>query len=191
MGWTTVFDKPENSTIGMKEYFEPQYNCETKTNIFKFLDFSKKGNALYVLYEIVNKETQKKTVTCDVVLISFEDNAFSYKTLNEASGPFAYDPPAKFLKILKDYPTESAYANDWRENCYKEIDQKKKKKELIEKLKAGTLIRFEEPQHFSEEILHEFYVYDLKKNLFRAKGGTFNGCYRIKDFDRLRFEVVS
>lgn len=190
MGWTTVYDKPENSAAGMKEYFEPQYNCESKTMMFKFLDLSKKGNALYVLYEIISKYSKNKTVTCDVVLISFEDGAFSYKTLNESSGPFAYEPPVKFLKILKDYPAETEYAKDWRKNCYREIEHKKEKKKIIAKLKFGTKIKFEEPQHFGEEVLYEFRVYDLKKKLFTVDGGAFKGCYRIKDFARLKFDIV-
>lgn len=40
---------------------------------------------------------------------------FAYKDMDETCGPCAYDCPESILKLLS--PTDSQWANEWREKC--------------------------------------------------------------------------
>lgn len=179
MGWTGVYEKPEKNKKGLSEFFSSKYTGENEKNIFTFMDLSVKGNAVYILYSIFNKVKSEKRITCDVVLISYDVNMFSFKEMNENVGPFGYDVPVKFLKQLT--PTDSKYANSWREKCY----EMKKKEKLTKK---GTTIIFDEPVSFPGEMIQTFIVHDEKKSLFKKPGCS--DLYRIRGYKNMSYTIV-
>ena len=63
---------------------------------------------------------------------------FAYKLMDETVGPYQYDCPKGILDLLT--PTESKYANEWRQKCYANIAQKKDKNSFG-KLPVGTVIK--------------------------------------------------
>lgn len=64
---------------------------------------------------------------------------FSYKDVDETSGPFYYDCPKGILDLLT--PTDSEWANEWRNKCREHL-QKKKDKKTKGTLPIGTMIKF-------------------------------------------------
>jgi hypothetical protein len=51
---------------------------------------------------------------------------FSYKGMTETDGPCQQDCPASILKLLS--PTDSEWANEWRNKCWENIQEKKEKR---------------------------------------------------------------
>lgn len=59
-----------------------------------------------------------------VMLTSERDRYwFGYKEMDETMGPCCYDCPESILKLLS--PTDSKYANEWRQKCHERHEQKK------------------------------------------------------------------
>ena len=68
---------------------------------------------------------------------------FSYKDMSEDWCPCEQDCPVSILKLLT--PTDSEYANEWRQKCYENAEKKKaarKDPHNINNLAVGTRIRF-------------------------------------------------
>lgn len=100
------------------------------------------GNYVYVengqyTYEEIPREEQR---TFGVVILTSTDSHsyynFSYKVMDESVGPCYYDCPISILKLLT--PTNSAYAVQWRKNCYEHFNAKKK----LNSAPIGATIRF-------------------------------------------------
>ena len=64
---------------------------------------------------------------------------FGYKDMNETCGPCERRCPATILDLLT--PTDSSWANEWREDCRKNLAQKKSRPALG-KLPLGSVIEF-------------------------------------------------
>lgn len=73
---------------------------------------------------------------------------FSYKDMDETCGPYQYDCPKGILDLLT--PTDSEFANNWRERCYENLE-KKKDKNSLSKLPIGSVIKYTD--HNGEEIM--------------------------------------
>lgn len=67
---------------------------------------------------------------------------FAYKDMDEGCGPCQCDCPKGILDILS--PTDSKWANDWRQACYENI-AKKKSKGGFKSLPVGTIIKVTMP----------------------------------------------
>lgn len=63
---------------------------------------------------------------------------FSYKDMDETVGPYKRDCPKSILDLLS--PTESEWANEWRQECYKNLE-KKKNPNALSNLPVGTQIK--------------------------------------------------
>lgn len=68
---------------------------------------------------------------------------FCYKAMDEASGPYFYDAPAKILNLLS--PTTNENALKWREGCRSAIASKK----ALKALKDGDRIELASPVYFA------------------------------------------
>lgn len=65
---------------------------------------------------------------------------FCYKDMDETCGPCQAECPESILKLLS--PTDSQWANEWRERC-RENAKKKKSPDALKNLPLGTIIRYE------------------------------------------------
>lgn len=89
---------------------------------------------------------------------------FSYKEMSESMGPNEVGAPAKVLDALT--PTEDQYALEWRQECREQLA----KRAAAKKVKAGTVIEFEQPVKFSDGFEYSRFVFE-GGNVFQAKGG--------------------
>lgn len=67
---------------------------------------------------------------------------FSYKDMDETSGPCYYDCPKGILDLLT--PTDNEWANNWRNKCHEQLNEKKKPN-LLSKLPENTIIQVTMP----------------------------------------------
>lgn len=67
---------------------------------------------------------------------------FSYKDMDESMGPYNYDCPKGILDLLT--PTDSEWANNWRQAC-REHYAKKNNPNALNKLPLGSVIQFTLP----------------------------------------------
>ena len=86
---------------------------------------------------------------------------FGYKDMDETCGPCEADCPKSILELLT--PTDSEWANQWRQRCYDNLERKKNSKWLT-KLPFGSKVRF----------TFEDKAYILEKS---APGGQFKNWY--------------
>lgn len=63
---------------------------------------------------------------------------FSYKDMDETVGPYKRDCPKNILDLLS--PTESQWANEWRQECYENL-KKKRDPQALKNLPVGTKIK--------------------------------------------------
>lgn len=97
----------------------------------------KDGNGEYI-YEDVQGEPVWAAVFLTQVDMKDYFN-FSYKDMDESAGPCQYDCPLSILKLLS--PTDSEWANEWREKCKRRAEQKKSPNALAN-LPIGAHIQF-------------------------------------------------
>lgn len=91
-----------------------------------------------------------REVWCAVCKVSYYPKdyyGFCVKAMSEHDGPYFHKCPEKILKLLT--PTDSEYANTWREKCWANVNHKKVVK------KAG------------DKVLYCGHVYSLDENLGR------------------------
>lgn len=106
-----------------------------------------KLTTLYAAIEKKNKETGERKVFAAVILIQMikgqQYENFGYKDMDETCGPCSYDCPKSILQLLT--PTDSQYANDWREQCWNKINERKS----APKIKVGNVFNFAKNIKFS------------------------------------------
>ena len=91
--------------------------------------------------EIVDIPKEEQCVFAAVFLTSTDMKDywnFSYKNMDESSGPYECDCPKGILDLLT--PTDNEYVNNWRKQCYENI-VKKKNPNALNKLPVGTVIK--------------------------------------------------
>jgi hypothetical protein len=88
--------------------------------------------------------------------------------MDETMGPNGYNAPARVLDKLT--PTDSQFANEWREVCRERI--------AIGNPKPGDLVRFEREWSFANgDHLSELVL--VKRNTFRAPLPGYGTTYRL------------
>jgi hypothetical protein len=98
----------------------------------------KDENDNYIYEDIPENERE----TFAVVFLTYTDMKdhfnFSYKPMDETVGPCQHNCPKGILDLLS--PTESQWANEWRQKCRENL-QKKKNPNALNKLPVGTKIK--------------------------------------------------
>jgi hypothetical protein len=112
----------KNGKVDRKMECDSQLNFETEKTTNRVLKSTMKGSVYYAAVETVQKETGKREVWAAVFKTYGQDRKdpyfnFGYKGMDESMGPCYYDCPASILDLLT--PTDSEYANNWREKCRK------------------------------------------------------------------------
>lgn len=98
---------------------------------------------------------------------------FSYKEMDETVGPCYYDCPKGILDLLT--PTNSKWANNWRNKCREQLE-KKKNLNSLNKLPEGTVIQVTMP--FDTKMYREGDVVKLTKVKWGKRYKWFaSSCY--------------
>lgn len=77
-----------------------------------------------------------------VVILDRKKGEFGWKTMSEDMGPYYSNCPLNILGMLT--PTDSTYANEWRERCRNNATFKKS----VKKLQHGDVVKFNTPLSF-------------------------------------------
>lgn len=110
---------------------------------------------------------------------------FGVKTMEESMGPCEDHCPASILSLLS--PTDSEYANNWRERCRKNIEAKKDP-HALKNLPVGAVIRFTLHTGESIELLKHAAAYQFKRPFwFYQSSGRYMPATRIP----ANYEVVT
>lgn len=110
---------------------------------------------------------------------------FAYKDLSEDMGPAECDCPASILSLLS--PTDSEWANEWRERCRKRIEEKKSP-HALKNLPVGSVIRFVMHNGKTVELYKHPAACQFKRPFWYEKE---SGCYMSANRIPSNYEVVS
>lgn len=138
MGWT--FYHVDSWDLDRKAEIDKKFNWEEDGKSVKVLKSAMVGSTWYGALQVDNGESVE--VTAEVVLTALDNKEyfnFGYKEMGESCGPHKAECPVGILKLLT--PTDSEWANQWRERCWKYHEQKKSPNALG-KLPYGAEIEF-------------------------------------------------
>lgn len=107
---------------------------------------------------------------------------FGYKGMDETMGPGYHGAPAKILDLLT--PTDSEWANQWRDKCRETIAHRAKGR----KVKAGTVVKFVRPVNLTGGYGEQDTFIFVKRNDFTLLGGT---PVRLTGWRDRDYEVVT
>jgi len=108
------------------------------------------------------------------------DYNFSYKEMDETSGPYYYDAPAAVLDALS--PTENPLSLVWRNECRKKLAARAKRP----RISKGDTVKFEKPIKFTSGAELDTFTF-VGRNIFSADGRR----YRIGNWHETPYTVVS
>jgi len=81
----------------------------------KCLRYSLRGNELWTVWEIKDLETSQTTKIINLDRLSHQrSDGWGYKSILESAGPYYYNCPLSFFKIVPDPP--NTYAAIWRQS---------------------------------------------------------------------------
>ncbi len=151
MGWT--FTHKEKGTDLTKWFVEHGVLRWSETCDYEYKVLAGKTVNLSTYYgavEKVHKETGERAVFAVVILIrhvrtkrGWGEN-FGYKDMSEEDGPCEAECPKSILELLT--PTESEYANDWRQRC--RVYQNARAQ--VAQLSPGRELVFKDPLRFRD-----------------------------------------
>ncbi len=148
MGWVT-YHRPAGQTD--REHFTKEMNAD-----HEILDCATVKRTFYAA--VRNKtDGQVWAWVCLIQRTRGEYN-FGYKSMDESMGPNEAECPARILDLLT--PTESQWANEWREACRKRIAHKAEARATTTTVKDGTVIKLAKPLHFRGD--HEAQEFRLR-----------------------------
>ncbi len=140
MGWTgTVASHYRNGRVDVKAELDEQFTWAK----WRVIKSSIVGSTYYAALEEV--DALERNVVAVVVLTSTrkaDGCNFFYKDICETSGPSEAKCPLSILKLLS--PTDSEWANTWREQCLEYHEKKKMTKadpNSLKNLPVGSKIR--------------------------------------------------
>lgn len=188
MGWTSQHATYYKNGIidrkaEMDNYFKEEDSANGKYH-FKTLKSAMVGSTYYAAIEKINNETKEREVFALICLTSVDMNDyfnFSYKDMDETMGPNERKCPIGILNLLT--PTDSQWANEWRNDCRKYHEKKNEFARLDAYGKKGGKIGFTLKNNLTsgykagEEIIlywHEtWYLYSNK-----TRGYWTDGTYK-------------
>lgn len=143
MGWTYQAAKfyKENGSIDRKAECDNMLNWEGDTAKLEVLKSTMKGSTYYAAVKTTVKATGESYVWAAVFLTATDKRSyydFGYKDMDETVGPCEDDCPKSILELLT--PTDSKYANEWRERCWAKHNAPKKS---LSSVKIGEVIEFQ------------------------------------------------
>lgn len=166
MGWTT-YHRAKGQTHA--EHFATDLNKN-----LEIIESSAKGGTFYAA--VRNKETAE--VFALVILFRWAPRDyynFGTKWMDETVGPCEDEAPAKILDLLT--PTDSKWANEWRERCRKNLEKAAEGKKVSSKVKDGDVIRVDKPLNFVGGGTAQEFRLEMRGRTrrWRANPGTVDG----------------
>lgn len=139
------------------------------------------------MYELIPQGSRQ--VFAAITLTSVQNKKyfnFSYKDMDETTGPFYYDCPESILKMLS--PTDNERAMEWRKKC-KEVAAHKK---TLFTLPVGAVIEFASPYNMTSGIKTGDTVRLVKKSYIGGKEYWMNENFKWKNsIISLNFKILS
>ena len=161
MGWTSYrATHYKNGNVDRKAECDAYFMEGLNRGYFDVLKSSMVGSVYYAavkpLKKYGGKDENGVSISIDipmdeqwvfgVVFLTSTDSKdyfnFSYKDMDETVGPCYYDCPKGILDLLT--PTDNEWANDWRNKCREQLNEKKKPN-LLSKLPENTIIQVTMP----------------------------------------------
>lgn len=176
MGWT-YFHKPSN--VGVKDWFGTVWSERVEV-----LDVAiVKMRTLYAACRY--KDTGR--VFAAIFLLGYAPKDyynFGYKDMDETVGPYESECPERILKLLT--PTDSEYANMWRERCWANIKAKKNRP----KYENGMIVKFKHELTFTNGYKGDIFklLIEGRKQVFAALQG---GRYTITKWKDREHEIIT
>jgi hypothetical protein len=159
MGWTFT-----HVAKGAKvsDFFSNEFNYTKEDGSYgKVVACSAKPTVAYLAYEY-RKSNGESGVTAFVCLINRKKSHlnFGYKDMDESMGPNVSNCPESILNLLT--PTDSKWANQWRERCRTNLKN-------VKKIKKDSVLHFKNEIPFGKYgKAKTFTVVDVKKNHYFA-----------------------
>lgn len=147
MGWIFRPEDTHNYTRLQIVTDQVNYTCEKYTD--KVVYGRQRGSVCYLAVRTTNHETNESVVNGLVVLTSIDSKSsfnFGTKYISETMGPHYYHAPKKLIEMLS--PTDSKFANEWRQQCLSNVGKNTKRKkdaEILRSLPLGSVIRIADP----------------------------------------------
>ena len=129
MGWTVYY-----TDVPTRAEMDKYYNWEDEGQKVEVLKSVMAGSVYYAAVKITDKRDLSTMVTAAVVKTKRRNGELAFKAMDETMGPCEANCPVSILRLLT--PTDSKYANDWRQRCKKNAMQPK-----LSTLPVGTRIR--------------------------------------------------
>lgn len=141
MGWTWYnAGYYKNGKIDRKAEMDEKFNWtegERKVSVLKSV---MRGSVYYAAVRSQNESngTDKTVAVVCLTSTNMKDYTnFGYKDMDETMGPGPSNCPKSILDLLT--PTDSEWANEWRDRCRKNLERNRAKKPLP----VGTIIEIE------------------------------------------------
>ena len=157
MGWTCTYKEPG---VSMTQWFVERgvlrWSGESPY-AYKVLDSAMVRFVHYAAIEKTAKATGQRVVFATVILTkSFRKGAdghnFCWKDMGESEGPCEDRCPARILDLLS--PTDSEYANGWRQRCRDRIALDR----AMPSLEPGIRVHFSTPVQFSSGAVSDLVI---------------------------------
>lgn len=144
MGWdyTHATHYTRTGAIDKKAEIDELYTWQNDTRKAEVVRSSMVGGTYYAAVKVTILSTGEAETFAAVALTHTNNRDyfnFGVKTMEESMGPCEDHCPASILSLLS--PTDSEYANNWRERCRKNIEAKKDP-HALKNLPVGAVIRF-------------------------------------------------
>lgn len=141
MGWTWYqAGHYKNGKIDRKAELDVQFTWNENGRSVSVLKSIMRGSVYYAAVKSTNATNGTECVFAAVCLTSTDMKSFynfGFKDMSEDMGPGPDECPKGILDLLT--PTDSEWANEWRERCRANLERNKKKKPL----EIGTVIEYE------------------------------------------------
>jgi hypothetical protein len=170
------------------EYLDDQFTFDRDERSYRVLRSALVAmRRYYAAVERIEKLPGERSVVAIICLVDYnprnrDGHLFGYKDMDETFGACEVDCPAAILDLLT--PTDSKWANEWRQSCRARLAKPKPR--------AGQTLVLATPLKFSDgETLARFHVVEKtwrnrKKLVFRGDNG---GDYRIRNLRDLEYMI--
>lgn len=146
-------------------------------DLLRYTGKDEDGSPIYVEIPDIERETWAAVFLTKTDARDYYN--FYYKDMSEDMGPAEASCPASILRLLS--PTDSEWANEWREKCRKHIERKKSPNALSN-LPIGTVIRFVTYNGETVELLKHPAAYQFKRPFWYCQEtGRYMPATRIPD----------
>jgi hypothetical protein len=183
MGWLYMQSIAPYKTP--KEYLNNQLTFESEKATYRVLQSALVAmRHYYAAVEIREKTTNKRDVNCVICLVNYkpldkEGFIFGYKDMDESMGPYVTDCPASILDLLT--PTDSAYANEWREKCRRRLNKIMPKQG--DSIVLSTPLKFKDGTTQERFRAIELEIGKRKRLVFAGSTGAYYRLPNLKDLD--------